>query len=302
MKDDVSTVRLVEPDPPVREFRGELSLWDLARLLWRRKVLILCIAVGFAAAAVSIAELMPKRYEAHVLIAPVARDARDGGLSSSLGQLAGVAALAGLTGIGGGSKAEALATLQSEVLTEKYIREQNLLPILYAKKWDARAHAWLVGNPKDVPTVWRANEYFAKEIRSVSEDKKTSLVIMSITWTDPVLAARWANDLVDLTNGYMRQLAIEQAEANIAYLTAKAEKTTAVEMKATIYTLMQSELKSAMMAEGSQQFALKVIDPAVPPERHSSPKPLLWALAGFVSGFFLSAGYVFFRAGWAARS
>jgi uncharacterized protein involved in exopolysaccharide biosynthesis len=288
--------------PASQEFPAELSLWELSRLLWKGKVLILSAALVVAIAATVVALILPKQYEAKVLIAPVLRDSRDSAMGGALGQLGGLAALAGLSLNGGGAKAEALATLQSEVLTEKYIRDHDLLPVLYAKKWNAQTRSWNVSDPKKVPTVWKANEYFSKQVRNLSEDKKTGLYSLSITWTDPVLAARWANDLVELTNSYMRQIAIEQAEANIAYLTDKAEKTNTVEMKSTIYTLMQSELKNAMMAEGSRQFALKVIDPAVPPERASSPKPLLWALAGFVGALFLAAGYVVLRAGWIARS
>lgn len=294
MKSDSVPASIVAPT--------ELNLWDLSRLLWKGKRLIVCVALVVAAVATVIALVLPKTYEAHVLIEPVLKDSREGGMGSALGQLGGLAALAGLSLNGGGAKAEALATLQSEVLTEKYIRDQNLLPILYAKKWNAQTRTWAVSDPKKIPTLWRANEYFGKDVRNVIEDKKTGLYTLSISWTDPVLAARWANDLVELTNNYMRRAAIEQAEANIVYLTAKADKTTTVEMKTTIYTLMQSELKSAMMAEGSQQFALKVIDPAVPPEKAASPKPVLWALASFVAALFLTAGYVVLRAGWIARS
>src|SRR6185437_3498610 len=133
---------------------------------------------------------------------------------------------------------------------------------------------------------------FDKKVRDISEDRKTGLVTMTVTWTDPVLAAEWANGLVSMTNDYMRNLAIKQANAEMAYLREQALKTDTVEMKATIYALMERELQKAMVAAGERQFALRVIDPALPPERPSAPKRALWALAALILGFFLSASYV----------
>jgi uncharacterized protein involved in exopolysaccharide biosynthesis len=225
----------------------------------------------------------------------VTRDGRQSALASRLGSLGGLADLAGLTDVTGGSKAEAVATLQSEVVTEKYIRDRDLLPILYAKKWDATRKVWLETDPEKIPTPWKANLLFTKQIREVAESKRNNLVTLTITWKDPVLAAKWANELVTMTNDYMRQITIEQAEANMDYLNAQLAKTSAVEMRQTIYNLMEGELKSAMMARGDRNFALKVIDPAVPPEKPSSPVAAVWTLGGFMGGLFLSMGYVIMR-------
>ncbi len=188
-----------------------------------------------------------------------------------MSQLGGLAALAGVTS-SGGSRAEALATLQSDLLTQRYIREQNLLPILYSRRWDATKRVWKVADTKQVPTVWQANERFA-DIRTVSDDKKTGLIIVAVTWSDRELAAKWANDLVDLTNNYMRQKAIEQAESNMAYLRDQVEKTNILEMRGIIYSLMQNELKNAMMARGTQEFAIQGDRSCDSTGEPSSPKP-----------------------------
>lgn len=273
---------------------ADVSLRELSGALWRAKVFILASALLCSAASFGLSEALPKKYKASVLIAPVVRDGRQSGLAGRLAQLGGLAELAGLSD-SGGTRAEAVATLQSEVLTEKYILEHNLLPVLYASKWDAARKQWTEADPQKIPTVWKANLYFSNKIRSVTENRKTNLVTLTITWTDPRLAAAWANDLVGLTNDYMRQAAIEQAEANMEYLNRRAGKTSDVNVKQTIYELMEAELKNAMLAEGDRHFALKVIDPAVAPEKPASPSHLLWALGGFAAGVCLSMWYVALR-------
>lgn len=283
--DTAATVRRLPVSQPRQP---DVDSGSLTRVLWRGKLVIITSTLLCGAAAFGVSELFPRQYKATVLISPVVRDSRQAILGGRLGNLAGLAELAGIADTASGSRAEAIATLQSEVLTEKYIRDNNLLPVLYAKIWDADKKLWLETDPKKIPTPWKANRYFAKTIRTVTENRRTNLVTMNITWTDPVVAAKWANDLVQLTNDYLRQIAIEQSETNLEYLAEQAAKTTDFGMKNTIYGLMEVELRNAMMAKGDHHFALKVLDPAVPPERAFFPIHSLWALGGMLAGLFMS--------------
>jgi uncharacterized protein involved in exopolysaccharide biosynthesis len=274
---------------------ADVDLRSLAHVLWRGKLAIFASTMLASAAAFGISEVIPKKYKATVLISPVVRDERQSGLIGRLGQLGGLAGISGLTDFAAASRAEAIATLQSEVLTEKYIREHDLLPVLYADKWDAAKKAWMEPDPRKIPTVWGANLYFSKAIRAVTENRRNNLVTMTITWKDPVAAAKWANDLVALTNDYMRQIAIDQADANMEYLNQQASKTSDVGIRQSIYDLMEVELKNAMIAKGDHNFALKIIDPAVPPERPSFPSHFTWALGGLAGGLLCSIWYVVSR-------
>jgi capsular polysaccharide biosynthesis protein len=196
---------------------------------------------------------------------------------------------------GKGSKEEAIAVLQSELITENYVREANLLPVLYAKRWDPAAKHWKADDRGAVPTLWMANLYFKKHVRDVKEDKQTGLVTMRITWTDPVAAAKWANDLVRVTNQYMRDKAIQESQKNIDYLTDQAAKTSVVEARSAIFSIMKDEVNKQMIARGRDEYALKVLDPAQPPEIPSSPSAMLLGAAGAGLGLVLSALLVWRR-------
>lgn len=178
--------------------------------------------------------------------------------------------------------------LQSEALTESYIQKNDLLPVLYPKKWDPVGKKWKTSDPVEMPTLWKANRYFKNKIREVANNNKTNLVTLTITWYDPQVAAKWANDLVRMANDSLRDKEIAESERNIAYLNEEAVKTDVVGIRQAIYTLMQSEINKVMIARGSEEFALKVVDPAFAPELPSSPNLLLWAIGGFFGGCFFS--------------
>jgi uncharacterized protein involved in exopolysaccharide biosynthesis len=271
----------------------EVRLGDLMQIAWRGKWLIVCGTLGFGIAGAALTMIIPKKYAATIIVDPVSNSPGLGQMGGGLGAIAsefgGLASLAGLRLPQESSKsAETLAVLESEALTERYIAANNLLPILYAKRWNAAKRQWKVSDEHAIPTLWKANRYFKSKIREVSVDPKTGLVTMIITWTNPELAAQWANGLVKMTNDYLRQKAINQSERNIAYLTQQAAKTDVVGVKQVIYDLMQSEISKAMMARGNEEYALRVIDPAQAPEEPSSPKPILWTIASLFVGGFLS--------------
>lgn len=268
-------------------------------LLWRARWMVLTITLTTAIAAVIIAKILPVQFEATVTISPVSNNAANGRISGQSSQLGGIASLIGITLGGDSNKAESLAVLQSEALTERYIRDHDLLPVLFPSEWDATAKKWRTTDPARMPTLWKGNRKFVK-IRSVLEDKKTSLVTMTITWTDPDTAAKWANDLVSLTNEVLRAKAIRESEQHIAYLNAQAAITDVAQVRGAIYTVLESEIKNVMLAKGPGDYALKVIDPAVPPELKSGPKGSLWGAAGFFLGFVLSMVVLYVRSAWRA--
>ena len=266
-------------------FEDEIDLRAALGLLWARRWFIVLMALVFTTAGGLSAVVLPKRFSASTVLSPVSagQGGQLGGLSSLASQFGGLASLAGISVSGDSQKSETLAVLQSETLTESFIAKNDLLPVLYAKQWDAATRQWGVPLPR-VPTLWQANQYFGKKVRTVSTETKTGLVTLTITWTDPVRAAQWANGLVKMANDYLRDRAITEAERNIAYLNDQAARTDSVGIKQAIYPLLQAQLNKAMLARGSDEYALKVLDPAFVPQRPSSPSPLLLALAGFLGG------------------
>jgi len=282
----------------------EISLREIFQEFGRCKWICLTLIVLFVAAAFLIARALPKRYEAQVIVAPSDNSTSPGGGAGAGGgmssQLGGLASLAGLSG-GDSKRWESLAVLQSQSLTEDYIRRENLLPLLYRTSWDGARKAWKNPDPHAAPTLWKASMLFKSSIRSVSTDAKTGLSTLKITWTDPLQAAKWANDLVKMTNDVLREKAIALSERNIAYLSAQAKVTDALGVKQAIFSIMESEINKEMLAKGNDEYALKVLDPAFVPERVASPDPVIWTAVGAILGVAAAFLVVLARLNWNKR-
>ena len=276
----------------------EIDLFELWDTLVANKWLIALIAALCVAAATAVAFIMTPKYEA-VVVATFAEEGKSGGgLGALASQYGGLAEMAGVSlGGGGGSKDASLAYLKSRGFIEGFIKENDLMPILYAKQWDAEGKKWRVDDPKMEPTLWNAYQLFSKSLLNVQQDKKTSLVTLTITWKDRDQAVAWANGLIKRANANLREKAIAESKLSIGYLEKELQKTSVVEVQQTIYKVMESQIKTMMIANTQEQFAFKVIDPAamVDENAYVRPKrPMIIGLGG-VGGLFLGILFVFMR-------
>jgi uncharacterized protein involved in exopolysaccharide biosynthesis len=264
----------------------QLTLDELLELTWRRRILVVASVLVFAALAAVASFVMTPRWRAQVVIVPVKGDDMRGVLSSALGQLGGLASLAGLGASGGGNKEENLQFLSSRGFLRSFIEEENLLPVLFAKKWDATQGRWNVVDPDDVPTIADGVRYMDTKVRSVQEERRTGIVTLSIVWKDPEVAARWANLMVERANRDLRARAIRDAEASKAYLNAELGKTDVVELRQSVYRLIENQIKTIMLASVRPEYAFRIIDPAVPPDPDEKirPKRLVMTVLGAMAG------------------
>lgn len=278
----------------------EINLLDYWKVLVKNKKLIGIITGASTTLALLAAFLMTPIYRAETLLAPVQHEGKSG-LSALAGQFGGLAELAGVNlGSGSNTVEETIATLRSRALADVFIKEQKIMPILFPDKWDAKKKKWKkkgwgLSDEEDRPTAWAAFEIFDKGIRSVRVDRKTGLVTLAIEWKDPALTEKWANNLVKRVNAQRREEAIRDAEKSIAYLEKEITKTSSVEVQQSIYRLIEAQTKTIMVANTREEYAFKVIDPAVVPEEKAKPKRRLIVILGFITGLMIGVFSAFFR-------
>jgi uncharacterized protein involved in exopolysaccharide biosynthesis len=136
---------------------------------------------------------------------------------------------------------------------------------------------------------------FDKQVRNIVENRKTNVITVYITWQDPKLAKQWADGLVDAANELIRQQEIERSTNNLAYLQAASERTSIIEVKNSIYKLMETEIKKQMIAMGNKHYAFRVVDPAVVPQYKAFPKHTYFAVFGGAIGALIWLLLVAFR-------
>jgi uncharacterized protein involved in exopolysaccharide biosynthesis len=273
----------INRDPAVR---NEVGIRQLIQEIRRTKWHIAIVTLVAMVLAAVLGLISTPLYKASILVSPVSSAPGSGSLGAiggALSQLGGIASLAGLGGSGDSRKNESIAVLKSEELTEKYIQQNDLLPTLYDDAWDPVRKAWKQTRPDRAPTLWKANRRFANSIRAMAVDPKSSLVTLTITWKNPRTAAQWANGLVATANEYLKNKALMESERNIAYLNEQAAKTDVVAVRQAIYSILQSEINKEMLARGSDEYAFRILDPAIAPEKASSPQKTLWVLGALIA-------------------
>lgn len=265
---------------------GQFTLRDLIGALvsgW--KPIVLLTVLG-AVIGVITALVMTPIYRAEAVVVP-REDSASGLLGRSImGQLGGLAGLAGGMLPSSANEAEIIATLRSRALTERFITDRNLLPVLFEKKWDAKQGAWLVTDPRRIPTLRDGFREFDRHIRTIAEDRKTGLVTVAVDWKDPEVAAEWANGLVALANDTLRKRAVEESTATLTYLDRELGQTDKVELRSSLFQLVETQQKALMLANTRPEYALKVIDPAVTPSERDRlrPKRALISIAATMLG------------------
>jgi uncharacterized protein involved in exopolysaccharide biosynthesis len=298
---------------------------DFARVVKSKRRIVLLAAGIFGAFALLLAVFLRPEYEARiVVIAASLSELR--GKANSLG---GIASLADLAGINVGNNDElekSLATLSSRRFTDEFIRDEDILPVIYYDRWDAKSKSWkqrgggvisalgrevhdllrsLSGDeaPADGPTgasglnspsQWEAFKRF-NDLREISRDRKTGLITLTIRWRDPVVAARWVNDMIDRANDELRNIALRESDERLAYLGRQLALDQTNAMREALVNLTGVEQRKAMIAHVQRAYAFTIVDPAVVPGERASPKRVALVFGGIVFGMFLGLAIVLFR-------
>ncbi|XXK59456.1 Wzz/FepE/Etk N-terminal domain-containing protein [Porticoccaceae bacterium nBUS_09] len=288
------------------QYDDEIDLRELFSVLWAGKVKIIAITAVFAVASVIYALSVPNQYKASALLAPAQQET--GGLSGALGQLGGLASLAGVS-IGGGESSEsqiAQEIMKSWSFVEGFIADNDLAVEVYAAEgwsrvpnqlkidndvYEVETKSWLVEDAhtgkEGPPTSWQLFEAFSDKL-SVSEDKKSGLVSVSIEYYSPQIAKQWLDLYILAINKHMQERQVKKVSNNISYLEAQIGKTSIAEMREVFYTIIEEQTKNKMVAEASPDYAFVAVSPSMVPEEKSQPKRALICILGTLLGGMLS--------------
>ena len=288
------------------QYDNEIDLRELFGVLWAGKIKIIAITAMFAVASVIYALSVPNQYKATALLAPA--QSSGGGLSGALGQLGGLASLAGVS-LGGGESSEgqiAQEIMKSWSYIEGFIAENNIaVEVFAAEGWskgsnelqinndvyDTETKTWSVKNDTTgevgPPSSWELFKSFSERL-AVSEDKKSGLVSVSIEYYSPQIAKQWVDLYVESINRFMQQRQVTKVSRNIEYLQEQIGKTSIAEMQEVFYSIIEEQTKNKMLAEASPDYAFVAVGPSMVPEEKSQPKRALICILGTLLGGMLS--------------
>jgi uncharacterized protein involved in exopolysaccharide biosynthesis len=227
-------------------------------------------------------------YRAYTVLAPAGSGESGGLLRSLLGQAGGLASLVDVNAKESDPTSEAIAVLQSRKFIEDFIVERGLLAEIVKNGMKGGIARGSSGAPSPSP-LWRAYDYFKKNILEVERDKSTPLVTVKIDWSNREEAADWANDLVRRLNMKMRDRAIAEAEKGITYLNLELDKTAVLPLRESIYKLIENDIKQKTIANVRDDYVFRVVDPAFVPDIREKVRPFrtVYGIMGILTGFLL---------------
>jgi len=236
-------------------------------LLSNYKIIMLLGILGFVI-SIPYSLSLDHRYRAQTsLLIEKAGSSPMSALQTSFGGLGGFGVMAGLPNLPRAQETETLAIFKSRTFTEKIISELGVLPFLFEEAWDKDKNDWKVGQK---PTEQEQYETMVG-ISTLDYYAKQGLHVYTIEMGDPVLVAKWANEAIALFNNYMREEAIVEAEKNRKFLEDKLKQTSLVKLQGILYNLIAAETQQSMLASVQEDFAFKIIDPAVVPDERVYP-------------------------------
>lgn len=285
----------------------EIDLFEFFSLVWKGRLFIISVTFVFSLFALAYVMYLPNVYKAEVLLAPA-----DQNSSSLPGQLGSLAALAGVSvgGTAGVDKtALALEIMKSHVFLNRFINKHVFLPdIMASKSWDIEKNEILYDDeiynvetkewvreakpPKTkMPSQQESAVAFLKSMKIV-QDKSNGMLTISITHYSPRIAQSYLINLISELNEEMRNRDKIEAESSIRYLNEQIGKTNYSEVKLALYSLIEEQTKTLMLANVRNEYAFKVIDGPLIPEEKASPARAVICVIITLLGFFLSVVFV----------
>jgi hypothetical protein len=294
-------------------FDDEIDLRELFGVLWAGKGIIIAITAFAAALSVAFALSLPNIYESKALLAPKG-EGGGGGLAAMASQFGGLASLAGINLPGGGDSNKSLIAqekMKSLDFFTKQLYEQVLPELMALERWDASTGAVIFNDDiyeaktrtwvretapprKSKPSSQEAFQVFSG-IFTVSQDKASSFVSVSLKHESPIITQAWLSLIIDRINEDVRERDILEAEQSVLFLEGQREQTALVSLEEVFVSLIEEQTKTIMLANASKDYVFEVIEPPVVPELKSEPKRAQICVLGTVLGGMLAVLFVLLR-------
>lgn len=290
----------------VHKYDDAIDLKMLFGVLWTDRLFIIATIAALGLGSVLFALAIPNQYKATAVLAPAQTEG--GGLSSAFGQLGGLASLAGVS-IGEGSNSEsqiAQEIMKSWNFIDGFIVDNDIAVEVYAAEgWNERSNeleidgsvydsaegAWLIQDTSTdqlrAPTSWELFERFS-EMLSVSQDKGSGLVSVSVEYYSPHMAKKWVDLYISAINKHMQTRQVSKVSSNISYLEEQIGTTPIAEMREVFYTIIEEQTKNQMVAAASPDYAFVAVSPSMVPEEKSQPQRALICVFGIAFGALFS--------------
>jgi hypothetical protein len=295
------------------DFDDEIDLLELFHVLLEGKWIIVSLTSFISIVGVIYSLLLPNIYESKAMLVPVNSSS---GISGALGSYSGLAGLAGISLPSGGDEGNSAKAIQK--ISSLSFFENNILPnihlpdLMAVESWnsktntlafdesiyDTNSNTWIrdFSYPQQqIPSSQESYEVFKQQHLSLSEDKKSGFITLSIKHRSPFVAKQWVESIVNEVNAFYRQKDKSESEKAVSYLNQQISTTGLSEIKQVLAQLLQEETKKLTLIEANQYYVFDYIDPPAVMEKKSAPKRALIFILSVLLGVIFSILLVLIR-------
>jgi|TARA_B110001452_G_scaffold262070_1_gene261593 hypothetical protein len=293
----------------------EINVMEILSAVWEGRIFLGTIVGIFALFSVLYALSLPNLYTSSSLLMKAEEQGSSAPMQSQVG---GFAALAGIDMGGGGGKDKttlAIATLESRDFLKHLLSFDGIKEgLMAAKSYDPATNelqyedadfnsitkTWIREPGLYETVIPSALEVYDtyRQTLSASLDKKTGFVNVSSTHISPIFAHDFLALVIQEVNQLSRIRDLQESEEALKYLELQLETSKNLDINLVINQLIESQLKTQMLANVRPDYLLQVLDRPYVPILKSSPQRsiicIFGTLMGLVLGMVLILGKYFF--------
>lgn len=279
-------------------------------MIWRRRGTFVAGFVLPVILALVYLHVATYKYRADMSLAPP-QTSSGGSAGASLGNLGGLAALAGVNvgSQGGGLNFQLYKEAVYERETaEKLAANPWLMQAIFDSEWYPLTRRWhepigvvpsvkhviftILGMPDQgwrQPDAARLEEFIAKNV-SVSTNSKSPVMRLSIHHQDPYFAVRFLNAMHMAIDSELRLRLLSRTTQNISYLSAELARTQVAEHRQALATALGEQERLRMTANSTVAFAAEPFGAASATRLPETPNGPMVMMIAFVAGVAVGTG------------
>lgn len=292
-----------------------INVLEFFDTLWKGKFTILFLVFVFSISSVFYALSLKDYYRSSSLLS-VNQDSNNsfGGLSSVASQYGSIASFAGISlpSESGNKKDLVLATLNSRVFLERLLKNDWVLPGLYAassydkvtKKlnfdkslYNPVTKIWQIDNKTKKsfkPSLLEAHIKY-KNILNIEDNISSGFIKIEIEHLSPFYAKEFLDIIIEEINLMIREQDMLESSNALKYLEDQINQTQVADIRNSINTMIQAQMKTQMLAKIKKDYLLSQIDPPYVAERKSRPTRSVICIFGAILGLALGIFIVLFK-------
>tara|TARA_B100000686_G_C16792282_1_gene979589 strand:+ start:253 stop:1170 length:918 start_codon:yes stop_codon:yes gene_type:complete len=297
--------------PNNQSSESEIDFSEIISLLWSEKKLIIKAFLVSGLFSILVALSLSNYYKSSSIL----EIAETSSSMSGLGQYGDLASVVGIS-LPSNSQNKAtrvIETIKSRDFISHLLRIENFAPALMAadgfdpasgeiifdsSRYDVKDDKWkssFFSSGSSKPTDLDIHRRYIKDIISVSQDRRSGLITISVEHLSPVFAKKFLDLIIDEANSLLREKDLKDSSEALLYLESQLSKTSLIEMKDSLNKLIQVQLETQMLANVSSDYVLKAIEPPYLPEKKSRPSRAIICIITTMVGTFLAFALILVR-------